>query len=297
MKNTSKKSASTAVSASTVSALASNVLEGVRAIRSTEKWAEMLKFQTGFWHYSWNNQILIWLQSNGKATKVAGYKAWQKKGYNTKKGEKGMKILRPIFVKEVNEKAGVEEYVLRGFTTCTVFDIKQTTCEEIPSVWSAPEKECDKALDLVASIKKLSFVKPCNEDAKEEGSYHPSTGEIKVKFGGKANATAETFLHEYCHKMVNEDLKNEKAGQGMDYATEEIVVESSAYILCNLAGIDVESSSFAYVACWLNNGKKEDEEITNALDRIHKVTNAAIESLKKQGIELLPEASKEEAED
>jgi len=42
---------------------------------------EFLDFQTKFWKYSLNNTILIWLQTAGNASYVAGAKSWQEMGY------------------------------------------------------------------------------------------------------------------------------------------------------------------------------------------------------------------------
>lgn len=285
---------STSTSTVTVKSLTASIVEGVKNIKSTQEWAEMLKFQSGMWHqYSFCNRILIYLQSEGKATKVAGYKAWQSKGYNVKKGEKSLKILAPMFKKEVNEETGKEEKTLVGYKTVSVFDVAQTTCEKVPSVWKRTEGEDEKAVSLQEVIKALPYVRPCSEEAHEEGSYHTLTGEIQVKYSHKANQFAETFLHEYCHKMIHEDLKEVPALKNLDHAMEEIVVESSAYILCSLAGIDVSESCFSYVACWLNNGNKEDKEIEKSLSEIEKVVNTAAKSLKAQGIEIIPEVEEE----
>lgn len=284
------KNANTAnnITTSTVTALTAQIIQGVKNIRNTQEWADMLKFQTGFWNYSFNNQLLIWAQSLGKATQVAGYKAWEKKGVHVRKGQKGMKILAPI-IKKIEED-GKEESRVVGYRTVTVFDISQTDCEEAPSVWNLTEKSDEKALTLSYQIKALPFVGVCDEKAREEGNYRPSTGDIEIKFSHKANAFCGVFLHEYCHKMIHEDLKDSEGLKGIDRALEEIIVESCSYILCSLAGIDTETASFAYVACWLENGDKEDSEIEKALGQIEKVTNAAVRSLKNQGIELLPEA-------
>lgn len=295
MKNTTSIK-NTAVTASAASALTASIIEGVKNIRSTKEWAEMLKFQTGFWEYSWHNQLLIWLQTNGTARKVAGFQTWKKKGTCVKKGEKAIKILAPIITKKKDEKTGEEKPVLVGFKVVNVFDIAQTTQGTLPSVWHRSEKEDEKAVGLVDKIKKLSYVHELSASAHEEGSYSPMSGRINIKFSDKANALVETFVHEYCHKMIHEDLKAEEGLKNLDHAMEEIVVESASYILCTLAGIDVETSAFSYVACWLNNGDKDDKEVENALKEITKVANTAAKSLEEQGINLLPAMAPAEAE-
>ena len=277
-----------------VNDLTRTVIEGVKNIRSTEEWAKMLSFQKGFWKYSFHNRLLIWLQKPN-ASKVAGYKTWQKKGYNVLKGEKGLKILAPILVKKTDKKTGEEERVIVGYKTVPVFDVSQTTCGSVPTAWKQTEAESEKAQALSEKIKSLPFVSATDEEARESGSYNSSTGNIEVKFSESSNQFVGTFIHEYCHKLIHEDLKEVEALRNLDYAKEEIVVESSAYILCSLAGIELETSSFGYVACWLLNAKKEDKEIENALSEIEKVVNTAAKSLQANGIQLLEE-TEEEAE-
>src|SRR5947208_54229 len=53
-----------------------------------------LAFSSRFHRYSPANQLLIYLQKP-EATRLAGYRTWQKLGYQVAKGEKGIRILAP----------------------------------------------------------------------------------------------------------------------------------------------------------------------------------------------------------
>src|ERR1051325_2377933 len=64
----------------------------------TENYLEYLKFVSRFHKYSQFNQMLIFSQKP-EATLVAGYRTWQDMGHQVKSGEKGIKIMAPIFVK------------------------------------------------------------------------------------------------------------------------------------------------------------------------------------------------------
>jgi hypothetical protein len=52
-------------------------------------WKRWLRARAAFHQYSFRNQLLIAMQCPD-ATHVAGYKAWQKIGYQVRRGEKGI---------------------------------------------------------------------------------------------------------------------------------------------------------------------------------------------------------------
>src|SRR6266516_1776554 len=73
-------------------ALLSTLGEKVAALVSSDDWLSYLRFAAAFRAYSVNNLLLIAAQCP-HATRVAGYRAWQKIGRQVRKGEKAIKIL------------------------------------------------------------------------------------------------------------------------------------------------------------------------------------------------------------
>src|SRR5215211_7617972 len=71
-----------------------------------------LAFASRFHRYSPTNQLLIYLQKP-EATRVAGYKTWQKLGYQVGKGEKGIRIQAPRPYARVDKETGEEEHGVR----------------------------------------------------------------------------------------------------------------------------------------------------------------------------------------
>ena len=65
----------------------------------------------------------------------------------------------------------------------------------------------------------------------------------------------------------------------LDRDIEEVIAESVSYFLCQLAGVDTESSNAAYIATWLKESKIEVLDV--ALDYIAKVASTAIKELKQ----------------
>lgn len=118
--------------------------DGVRNVFESDNYIEYLKVYSKFYNYSINNIILI-LQQNPSATHVASFKDWNTKFHRiVKKNEKGIRILVPTPKKIIQDKTITTEdgstetiqverkqmYFKQGY----VFDVSQTTGEELPSL-------------------------------------------------------------------------------------------------------------------------------------------------------------------
>ena len=70
--------------------------EGTLSLYEKNRYKAFLEAINKFPDYSANNQVLIFCQSDGRATMVCGYNDWQTKhNRHVVKGGKGMKILAP----------------------------------------------------------------------------------------------------------------------------------------------------------------------------------------------------------
>ena len=116
--------------------------QGVKDIFTSEMYTTYLRTMAKFHNYSFNNTLLIAMQ-RPDATLVAGFNAWKNK-FNryVKKGEKGIQIIAPAPIKEVEEREKIDkdtglavlnengepemervEYVVPRFRVTTVFDV------------------------------------------------------------------------------------------------------------------------------------------------------------------------------
>src|SRR5919199_5568600 len=77
-----------------IAALHRRLADQVEALTTTEDWAAMLAVAARFHRYSSNNVLLIAAQ-RPDATRVAGYRSWQRLGRQVRKGERGLAILAP----------------------------------------------------------------------------------------------------------------------------------------------------------------------------------------------------------
>ena len=72
-------------------ALHASIVEQVRQLADSGQWRAFLKFTGAFHNYSLNNLLLI-LAQKPDAIMVAGFRQWQAKGRQVRKGEKSIKI-------------------------------------------------------------------------------------------------------------------------------------------------------------------------------------------------------------
>src|SRR5207244_9968641 len=133
-----------------VRALHEQLVEGVRALTTSEDWVRALEQAARFHRYSWRNSLLIALQ-RPEATRVAGYRTWQSLGRQVRRGEHGIAILAPMVYRKRDDAEETDALVvLRGFKVVSVFDVAQTEGEELPDVapsrleGAAPTGLCDE---------------------------------------------------------------------------------------------------------------------------------------------------------
>ena len=273
--------------------------QGVKDIFTSEMYTTYLRTMAKFHNYSFNNTLLIAMQ-RPDATLVAGFNAWKNK-FNryVKKGEKGIQIIAPAPIKEVEEREKIDkdtgmavlnengepemervEYVVPRFRLTTVFDISQTDGEPIPSleVNELTSSVKDYAL-LTAAIEQVSPV-PMRFDEIEgeaKGYYSDADKEICIQVGMGESQTIKTMIHEVAHAMLHNSDSMKQRGEEKDRLTKETEAESIAFTVCSALGIDTSDYSFPYVASWASG--KEMKELKDSMDTIRLTAADFLEKL------------------
>jgi hypothetical protein len=202
------------------------------AARVSEEMLLYLDTYAKFYQYSAFNVWLI-MMAKPDASFVAGFKKWQTMGRYIRRGEHGIPILAPIFVKVTNEK-GEEEQRLAGFKTVFVFDVSQTDGEPLPEPpnWKSPQKNGE----LVDKLTKLANNKGIQIQVKQLG--HDIQG---VSLGGKIvidpEAGTKTLIHEIAHELLHHETN-----ASPDRTIRELEAESVAYVVGKHFGLDGLSS-------------------------------------------------------
>lgn len=252
--------------------------DGVQSVFKDENFKHYLKTMSKFHNYSINNSMLIWLQKPN-ATFVAGFSKWENEfNRHVKKGEKGIRIIAPIYSNKKNDDDGEkEDQHLYGYRCTYVFDISQTEGDELPTNIVKPlSGSIQDFKSFINSLVKIASVPVTFEviNSGAMGYYNINNKQIFVSNTVSQKQQVKTLIHEIAHSLMHNN-KNEFSNN-----TCEIEAESVAYIVCNEYGIDTSEYSFPYIAGWSKD--KTLDELCNSLERIRNTSNKLISSLNEQ---------------
>lgn len=253
--------------------LVEKLTEGIRNLTSREEWQRYLDFQSRFHAYSFGNVLLIAAQMP-YASRVAGFRSWQRANRFVRKGEKAIWILAPLVYKQTDEATDDTQHVIRGFKYVPVFDVSQTDGEELPT-------PCHKLLGsdaagcfakLVAVAHSLGFsVEDTELPGTTNGDCSHELHRIRVELSNSPVQRVKTLAHEVAHAILHEKFESR--------AIAELEAESTAYIVCESLGIDSSDYSFGYVANWAGGGDTAIAAIKVVGDRIQKTAEQILDAM------------------
>lgn len=235
----------------------------VEMLRDSDGWRTLLKIQARMHQYSPNNLLLIAGQFP-TATQVMGYRAWQNVDRQVKKGERGIRILAPRMART---DAGLVE--LAGFLSVAVFDISQTSGEELPDTW--PPARAIKAIDLtnlievVSTLANVTITRSDCIGGTARGYLLPEEMRIHL-YETDSPTMAATLLHELGH-LYDPELDPATYNQAGNRADAELVAESVMAIAAETLHLEVSDSTDTYLASWLKDNDAPDT-LLNLLPRI-----------------------------
>jgi len=197
-----------------------------------------LKSMGHFHNYSWSNTLLIYWQKPN-ATHVAGFKAWLKLNRHVKKGEHGILIVVPMFLKSRNP-AKQDETVL-GFTSGHVFDISQTDGEPLPSISSVKGDPKCHVLSLRDHIMALG-IELIYSDLKDAHGLSAG-GRITIHHKLEPAEEFATLCHELAHELMH---KSERR-KDLTKTQRELEAEAVAFVCCSAIGLETNNASSDYI--------------------------------------------------
>jgi antirestriction protein ArdC len=221
-----------------------------------EGYRAYLKMLSRFHTYSANNVALIHAQYPD-ATKVMGYgnkagtTGWKSLGRHVRAGETGIRIIRPVHRMIEDAATGEPKKVLTGFTTATVFDVRQTEGIPLPhgpTPQDLAQTEAERSLELDVALRRFidgAGVRVVRDrDAMQRGYWHPGKREIGIRADLSGVRALKTLAHETAHMLA--DHRREQ----IEMADAETVAESVAFVLLDHYGIDTSAYSVPYIATW-----------------------------------------------
>ena len=265
--------------------------QGVKNVFNSDEYKSFLNVMAKMPRYSLNNQLLIAMQTKGKATMCQSFTGWKEMGRFVKKGENGIKILAPspytiqAEQNKVDKETGkpildtdgepvreTKEVTVNAFKVVSTFDLSQTDGKELPSLGvNELVGNIESYGRLLQALKEVSPVPISFEDIESgaKGYYHQTDKRIAIQDGMSEVQTVKTVIHEMAHQklhaVIETDVMNQQSRQ-----SKEVEAESVAYVVCEHFGINTSDYSFQYVAGW-----SEGKEIPELKASLSTIRNAA----------------------
>jgi len=272
-------------------ALHASITDQVDALRNTEQWKRFLGFAQSFHAYSLNNNLLLILSQRPDATTVAGFRAWQAKGRQVRKGEKGIRIFgyRQQKLVEEDENGDDIEKTITRYPILTVFDIGQTdpiddaddnSSLTLPLVGTDDFGIVDTlSTHLTGAGWRIEYQ---SLSGGQSGYTAPETHLIVIDSRLSPEHTAKTMIHETAHIVLGhiDDMTEYAQHRGVM----ETEAESVAYIVAGMHGIDTSAYSIGYIAGWSN---ANTDLIKSTATRVLKAAHTIAEILTPNNAEIL----------
>jgi hypothetical protein len=205
--------------------------QAARALLTSEGWQRWVRLRSraGLARLSLSNQLLVAL-AKPDATFVAGFKAWLQLGYCVRKGEKAIRIIAPMPIKQRDRTSGEETgETITLFKGVSVFDAQQV--QPLPSGQPTPLQPPSQPLTgdshahliapAIAFAESLGYTVTFESIPGSAGGWcDPKHNKIAVDSDVAPNARLRTLVHEAIHAL------------GVDYqqyprAQAEVIVDTT----------------------------------------------------------------------
>jgi antirestriction protein ArdC len=215
----------------------------------------LLGVMSRFTKYSLSNQLLLFAQ-RPNATHVQGYRAWNKAGYQVRKGEKGIAIYAPmLFAKhrdaDDSDTTDLSAAPRLGYRVAYVFDIAQV--DALPGTQPAtvatvaPDTGSTDACRFLEQLKAFLVGHNVELDyqALQPGLMGYTDGRrITCGTGQASHVEFATLAHETTHVLLHFPANG---GTRPDLTTRETEAEAVTYLLCAQLGIAGTEASVEYI--------------------------------------------------
>jgi antirestriction protein ArdC len=235
--------------------------QAARALLTSDGWRRWIKVRAsnGLARYSLGNQMLIAIEAHARGitpTYVAGFRAFLDLNRCVRKGEKAIRILAPVTVKQRDTDGEETGDTKTFFRAVPVFDVSMT--EPLPGKEPVPlrppsqpitgDSHSDLIAPLIAHAAELGYSVEMRElpENGPGGWCDPKRKQIVVATG-PANRQVRTLMHELAHAQ----------GLGYELGRErcEVLVDCVTYIVCSSVALDVGGESIPYIAGWGEDGE------------------------------------------
>ncbi len=238
----------------------------------SETLTQYLSAMGRFRRYSLGNIMLIASQRRD-ATRVAGFRTWNKLGRLVRKGEKGIFVLAPIMRRKTESPDNLElkeSTIPAGFRPVYVFDVTQTEGQELPTVCSVSGDPREYLERLAVLINRLAIVLEYSEDiAPALGTS--SGGKITLLPGQSPAGEFVTLSHELAHELMHRTERRSATSKSV----RETEAEAVAYVVSQTIGLETISAAKDYIQ--LYNG--DANLLIESLEIIQHTANTILQNI------------------
>ncbi len=222
-----------------------------------------------FPRYSFRNQLLIATQ-RPDATRVAGFRTWQKLRRWVKRGETGIVIVAPMPLHRKDPTESEKDDAFIAFKAAYVFDVSQTDGEPLPELGTVHGDPAGYA-DLLKQEIAWRGIGLRYVDDLSGADGASAGGTIILREGLSPAEQFSVLVHELAHEMLHQ---GERKGQ-VPRRVRELEAEAVAFVVSGAIGLDTNTASADYIQLYRGNV----ETLTESLDAIQKTAAAILEAL------------------
>jgi len=251
-------------------ALHASIAAQIDALRDSDEWRRYLDRVRDFHQYSIGNLLLI-MQQCPHARAVAGFRQWQARGRQVRKGERAIRIFGFSQKKITEEDAHGEEAERRipRFPVLSVFDVSQTDAidgvedvELVHDLTGATDHGVMDALTVFLAAEGWTVARE-RLDGEKKGYARPSDRSVVVEVDVAPEQAAKTLIHETAHVVLGHT--DDLAGYQEHRGVMETEAESVAYVVAGMLGFDTSAYSIGYIAGWADG---DPERVKSAAARV-----------------------------
>ena len=252
--------------------------ERIGSLDNKAEWESYLRFARGFTNYSFLNRLAIMTQ-RADATAVAGYRAWQAKGYQVRRGEKAIRILGPVTrpaalldssghpVLDADGRPKETRQIV-GVKPVPVWDISQCDGPPVPEApapvlltGQAPEGLWDRLAELVTA---QGFALERGDCGHANGITDFATHTVRVRADVDDAMSVRVLAHELGHVLMAHPTTAE--GLVDCRGVREVEAESVSFTVVGAHGLDASQYTFRYVTGWATraSGDLTPEQVVRA---------------------------------
>ena len=243
-----------------------------------QRWVR-LRSRAGLARLSLSNQLLVAL-ARPDASFVAGFKAWLDLGYCVGKGEKAIRIIAPMPIKERDRATGEQTgETITLFKGVSVFDAQQVkplpygqpTPLQPPSQPLSGDSHAHLIAPTIAFAESLGYTVSFEPIAGSANGWCDTTAKkIVVDPNRPANARLRTLVHETIHALGIDH-------QHYSRPQAEVIVDTTTLVVLGGLGLDVSGETVPYVAGWGENGALDAvTQFAHLIDELARRVQAAL---------------------